>query len=68
MADPPTVKRVRKMAELLDEDVDELIAMAGRLPEDLPELPSPRSLSSPVTYSSCEVTFGNCRSMGQPSF
>ena len=35
---PPTAERVRRMAELLDEDVDEFIALAGRVPEDLPEI------------------------------
>lgn len=47
VADPPTVERVRKMAELLDEDVDELIAMAGRLPEDLPEIIQSRASEMP---------------------
>lgn len=32
---PPTVERVTKMAELLGENADELIAAAGRMPEDL---------------------------------
>lgn len=35
---PPTAERVRRMAELLDEDVDEFIALAGRVPEDLPDI------------------------------
>ena len=47
VADPPTVERVRKMAELLEEDVDELIAMAGRLPEDLPEIIQSRASEMP---------------------
>src|SRR5947208_11919529 len=34
--DPPTAERVRKMAEVLGENADELTALAGRLPEDLP--------------------------------
>lgn len=34
-ADPPTAERVKEMAELLDEHPDELIALAGRVPEDL---------------------------------
>ncbi len=33
---PPTVDRVKRIAELLDENVDELVALAGRIPEDLP--------------------------------
>ena len=33
---PPTVERVRKMAEVLGENPDEFIALAGRVPEDLP--------------------------------
>jgi transcriptional regulator with XRE-family HTH domain len=36
--DPPTAKRVQRMAELLGEDPDEWIALAGRMPEDLPEI------------------------------
>jgi len=32
---PPTVVRVRKMAELLGENPDTWIALAGRMPEDL---------------------------------
>jgi transcriptional regulator with XRE-family HTH domain len=47
VADPPTAERVRKMAELLDEDADELIAMAGRLPEDLPEIIQSRATEMP---------------------
>jgi transcriptional regulator with XRE-family HTH domain len=33
---PPTAKLVRRIAEALGENVDELTAMAGRVPEDLP--------------------------------
>jgi len=33
---PPTADRVKKMAELLDENSDEWIALAGRVPQDLP--------------------------------
>ncbi len=36
--DPPTAERVRRMAELLGENADEWIALAGRVPEDLPEM------------------------------
>lgn len=36
--DPPTAERVRRMAELLSENPDEWIALAGRVPEDLPEI------------------------------
>jgi len=36
--DPPTADRVKRMAEILGEDVDEWTALAGRLPEDLPEI------------------------------
>lgn len=35
---PPTADRVKRMAELLDENSDEWIALAGRVPEDLPEI------------------------------
>jgi transcriptional regulator with XRE-family HTH domain len=36
VADPPTVERVRAIAKLLNENADELIAMAGRVPDDIP--------------------------------
>jgi transcriptional regulator with XRE-family HTH domain len=34
--DPPTAERVHKMASLLGASTDEWIALAGRVPEDLP--------------------------------
>ena len=34
--DPPTAERVKRMAEILSENSDEWIALAGRVPEDLP--------------------------------
>ena len=36
--DPPTADRVKCMAELLGENPDEWIALAGRVAEDLPEI------------------------------
>ena len=36
--DPPTAERVQKMAEILKENADELIALAGRVPGDLPKI------------------------------
>ncbi len=36
--DPPTADRVKRMAELLEENVDEWTARAGRITEDLPEI------------------------------
>lgn len=36
--DPPTSDRVRRMAEILGENVDEWMALAGRLSVDLPEI------------------------------
>ncbi|MBI3462192.1 MAG: helix-turn-helix domain-containing protein [Planctomycetes bacterium] len=36
--DPPTADRVKRMAELLGENTDEWIALAGRVPGDLPEI------------------------------
>ncbi len=36
--DPPTAGRVKRMAELLDENPDEWIALAGRVPDDLPAI------------------------------
>ncbi|MDW8264003.1 MAG: helix-turn-helix transcriptional regulator [Gemmataceae bacterium] len=35
---PPTAGRVKRMAELLGENPDEWIALAGRVPEDLPPI------------------------------
>ena len=35
---PPTAERIRRMAEILGENPDELIALAGRVPADLPEI------------------------------
>ena len=36
--DPPTAVRVKRMADLLNENVAEWTALAGRLTEDLPEI------------------------------
>ena len=36
--DPPTAERVRRMAEILGENADEMTALAGRVPEDLPAI------------------------------
>jgi len=36
--DPPTADRVKRMADLLGENADEWIALAGRVPQDLPEI------------------------------
>jgi len=35
---PPTAERVRTMAELLGQNADEWIALAGRIPEDLTDI------------------------------
>jgi HTH-type transcriptional regulator, competence development regulator len=35
---PPTADRVKRMADLLEESADEWIALAGRVPEDVPGL------------------------------
>lgn len=35
---PPTADRVQRMAEILGENPDEWIALAGRVPEDLSEI------------------------------
>lgn len=45
--DPPTADRVKRMAELLGENADELIALAGRVPEDLPEIIHEQSIAVP---------------------
>lgn len=45
--DPPTAERVRRMAELLHENPDHLIALAGRVPEDLPEIIQKRPTEMP---------------------
>jgi transcriptional regulator with XRE-family HTH domain len=46
-SDPPTAERVRRIAELLKEDPDELIASAGHIPEDLVSiiLKNPKEIS-----------------------
>jgi HTH-type transcriptional regulator, competence development regulator len=44
---PPTAERVRRMAELLDANVDEWIALAGRMPEDLADYISQRPTELP---------------------
>lgn len=36
--DPPTADRVKRMAELLGENPDKWIALAGRVPGDLPAI------------------------------
>jgi transcriptional regulator with XRE-family HTH domain len=36
--DPPTAERVRRMAEILGEDADQLTALAGRVPADLTKI------------------------------
>lgn len=35
---PPSAGKVKRMAELLDEDPDELLALAGKVDPDLPEI------------------------------
>lgn len=35
---PPTAERVRSMAQLLGQDADEWIALAGRVPDDVTEI------------------------------
>ncbi len=44
---PPTAERVRRMAELLGENPDEWIGMAGRMPEDLPGIIQQRPTELP---------------------
>ncbi len=36
--DPPTADRVKRIAELLQESVDEWTALAGRITKDLPDI------------------------------
>jgi len=36
--DPPTADRVKRIAELLEESVDEWTSLAGRITEDLPKI------------------------------
>ena len=45
--DPPTAERVKRMAELLGENVDEWTALAGRLTEDLPGIIHEQSTAVP---------------------
>jgi transcriptional regulator with XRE-family HTH domain len=35
---PPTAARVQRMAEILGENADDLVALAGRVPKDLPKI------------------------------
>lgn len=44
---PPTADRVKRIAELLGENPDEWIALAGRVPEDLPEIIHEQSIAVP---------------------
>lgn len=44
---PPTAERVRRMAELLGHNADEWIALAGRMPEDLPGIIQQRPTELP---------------------
>ena len=48
--DPPTADRVKRMAELLNESIDEWTALSGRLTEDLPEITrgAPRAVPDPL--------------------
>jgi len=45
--DPPTAERVKKMAEILGENTDELIGLAGRVPGDLPRIIQKHSTQMP---------------------
>ncbi len=45
--DPPTADRVKRMAELLGENIDEWTALAGRLTEDLPKIIQDRPTEMP---------------------
>ena len=45
--DPPTAERVQRMAEILGENADEWIALAGRLPQDLPGIIQQRPTEMP---------------------
>src|SRR5438309_1959720 len=45
--EPPTAERVTRMAELLAENADEWIALAKRVPQDLPEIIRERPTQMP---------------------
>ena len=45
--DPPTADRVKRIAELLEESVDEWTALAGRITEDLPGIIHSRPVEMP---------------------
>lgn len=47
ISDPPTVERVQKMAELLGENPDEMIGLAGRMPKDLSQIIQKRPEAMP---------------------
>jgi HTH-type transcriptional regulator, competence development regulator len=44
---PPTTERVQRMAELLEVNPDEFIALAGRVPGDLPEIIQKQPMQMP---------------------
>lgn len=44
---PPTADRIRRMAELLGENADEWIALAGRVPEDISQIISEQPTDVP---------------------
>jgi transcriptional regulator with XRE-family HTH domain len=44
---PPTADRIRRIAELLGENADEWIALAGRVPEDISQIISEQPTEVP---------------------
>jgi transcriptional regulator with XRE-family HTH domain len=61
-SDPPTEDRVRKIAELIDRDPDDLLALAGRVPSELADiiLESPRESADLLrTLKNCQDTLKN---------
>jgi transcriptional regulator with XRE-family HTH domain len=45
---PPTLERLRKMAEVLEQDPDGLITLAGRVPQDLSDIIKRKPASMPA--------------------
>ncbi len=72
--DPPTAERVQRMAEILNENADELTSLAGRVPDDVQKVleKQPASLTallreaSDLTPSQLEALAETARQLKGP--
>lgn len=63
---PPTVDRVKRMAELLGENADEWIALSGRVPEDISLIISEHPKEVPDLLRAVRgLTANQLRALGQ---